>query len=161
MLLVNDQLEQFSSSKNKLSSIKRIPVDLICIKSATWTMLPGKDITTTSLLLLSPPLKPHHLLPKMFHPRQNIRTSPHLPINQDITSFHKPKPRDTFLRELISRKAHSADVFDAELVPKIGEKPFPGFNPVALTMVLCKEDETDILDMLESNMLFFSGAQEF
>ena len=118
-------------------------------------------VTTTSLPFLSPSLKPHHSIPKMFHPRQNIRTSRHLPINQDITSFHKPKPRDTFLRELISRKAHSADVFDAELVPKIGEKPFPGFNPVALTMVLCKEDETDILDMLDEYALFLGTRIKF
>jgi hypothetical protein len=111
------------------------------------------------LLLLSPPLKPHHPLPKMFHPRQNIRTSRHLPINQDLSTFHKPKPRDTFLRKLISREAHSADVLDAKLVSKIGEKAFSGFGAVALTMVFCKEDETDVLDMLELNVLYCSSAR--
>ena len=123
-------------------------------------MLPGKDITTTSLLLLSPPLKPHHLLPKMFHTRQNKPTSPHLPINQDASSLHKPKPQDTFLRKLISRKTHSANILNAKLVLKVGEKAFSSFDSVALTMVLGEEDETDVLDLLVDYALYFKCDKE-
>jgi hypothetical protein len=100
------------------------------------------------LLLLPPPLKPHHPLPKPLHPRQNIPTSPHLPINQHLSPLHKPKPLDTFLRKLISRKTHSADISNPKFILKIGEKTFSGFDAVAATMVFWKEDESDVLGML-------------
>ena len=59
-----------------------------------------QNTKTTSLLLLAPPVNPHEPLPQILHSRQNTCTSRNLPINEDLSSFYKPKPGDQFLEKL-------------------------------------------------------------